>query len=610
MVFFKNTKQLITLTLLISVVVSICYPVSVKAKTVEEIQQEIAAQQAELDKINAQIDTLNKTLADNKAKQSSSNSQLGKLQGLIATSESQLNLYVLQLQQIDSDISIKSLQKDQIEKEQNVQVVNSYIDWKTANGNVSLNEDLLKQVVYNNVYQGSIHGQILKLADELNQLNSQKATSEEQKNEINKGIADLTVQKDMLQKEVDAYNKAVADANADLRKQKANSANITQTINSLGEEQQNLNQGNGTGGTDTLLPGEFYFAGTGRDLIQGHALGFSQWGAMGAAYNKGWNAEQILTFYYSNVHIETRQINKTIPDKGIDVETYVKGLGEVPDKACGTLAQDQAWRQGGTSLGWAANDPRFNKYVVVSTDGSPIDYVYWGTRFVCWPEETIKAQVIAARSYAWATNSGGGQVFKGGDGKAWAAYETVDKYIIFNGDGSVIKAFYSADNNQGYGTSDYATNTIFGCLDYDGIRYLCGSKEPQFIKHVDDTAFAYRTSEGRWQWRTNGYTLVDFNNMFTYAATHYCANPADSCSHGGSHPYLSSLKQRIGTIQNVTLHKDSSNRVQYVTLIGDSGTGTVNGGFFKDIWNDWVIDNHTSDKQDYIYSGTFTFQQK
>src|SRR5690606_16728805 len=51
-----------------------------------------------------------------------------------------------------------------------------------------------------------------------------------------------------------------------------------------------------------LAEGEYFFMGRGRDLVEGHGLGMSQWGAFGMA-QKGWNHKDILTFYYPGTNI-------------------------------------------------------------------------------------------------------------------------------------------------------------------------------------------------------------------------------------------------------------------------------------------------------------------
>ena len=429
----------------------------------------------------------------------------------------------------------------------------------------------------------------------IHKLNQDKAGFEQQKADIAKQVELYNAQKALLEQQVAEYNNAVAAANKSMSTMRSSAKGITQNIDQLTKEQQDLmnadNQitSGGTGGTDIITTGEFYFSGTGRDLYQGHGVGLSQWGAFGAALNHGWSADQILKLYYTNVSIETRPAT-TINVQGygvMDIENYVAGLGEIPDKACGTSDKILQWAQYSDNMEWPANDPRRSKYVLDNPN----------TIWDCWPEETIKAQVIAARSYGITSaqpicTTAACQVYKGGLGKAWAAYETKSKYIIYNG--AIIRAYYSSDNSQGYGTAN--NDTVFS--GYDGIGWPLG-----YVRAVNDTAVAGSYQYTNWAWRTNGYTLTQINDMFNYAVTHYNVG-------GSAGNYIKGIQAKVGTITGISLTKDPSRRVRYVTLIGTKGQGNIQGLLFKYIWNDWVSATHSADKKDYIYSITFAFQQK
>lgn len=93
-----------------------------------------------------------------------------------------------------------------------------------------------------------------------------------------------------------------------------------------------------------------------------HRNGMSQYGALGHVKNQGWGYEQLLKHYYPGVNISDVDVNKTIVVNGInsygqsfnnesfDFEDYLKHIYEVPSS---------------------------------------------------WPTEILKAQAIAARSYAY-----------------------------------------------------------------------------------------------------------------------------------------------------------------------------------------------------------------
>jgi SpoIID/LytB domain protein len=589
---------------------------NVHALTLDEINAQIAKQQEELKKINADIALINKQLTDSKSQQNTSKSEISKVLNTISGLESQLQLLDLQSKQTAEEINIKNLQKNEVEKRQDVQIIDSYVTWKLEHGVISGNTDLIKQTLYNEIYQETTKSEILGLATDIDKLNLDKSAFEQQKEDLNKQIVSYSEQKAILQKQVDSYNSAVANANSSLSAMRSKSSGVQQQISLLTEQQKaiqtaddNITNGSG-GGSNNVIVGQVFFTGTGRDRYQGHGVGMSQWGAYGAA-KKGWSAEQILKLYYTNVAIEVRTgpnmhvVGGDGYDYGtMDIETYVSGLGEVPNQACGTSDQIIAWNNYANTQGWANNDPRRAKYVIDNP----------GTIWDCWPEEAIKAQVIASRSYG-ATSSqpicdnANCQVYRRKGtancpqnaqglcvGKAWAAYETAGKYIISKGsthNNQIIRALYSSDNSQGYGTAD--SDTIFSNLDGVGTFY-------SYLRHADDTAVAPSMDYTHWAWRTNGYTVQKIDEMLTFASNHYTT--------GGTSNFLKGVRSTIGNLQTISLIKDGSNRVKQVKLVGDKGQKVMAGWLFKAIWNDWINVVRPTGQEDYIYSLTFSYQIK
>src|SRR3989344_5880883 len=133
-------------------------------------------------------------------------------------------------------------------------------------------------------------------------------------------------------------------------------------------------------------------------------VGLNQYGAKGRA-EAGQNHEQILNAYYQGINFETRSnINISVDGyEEMPLETYMLGIYEVPDS---------------------------------------------------WPMEVLKAQAIAARSYAFSyTNNGtksictsqNCQVYKGGNkGGNWEqAVKATEGKVMTNG-GNVITAWYSS----------------------------------------------------------------------------------------------------------------------------------------------------------------------
>lgn len=337
----------------------------------------------------------------------------------------------------------------------------------------------------------------------------------------------------------------------------------------LREEQDALDDQDNTWNNDpeSIQPGEWYFRGQGRDRMQGHGLGLSQYGAYGAA-DYGMSAEDIIRFYYVGVQLEPIG-HGTVEVRGhgtMDIENYVAGLGEIPDRACGTEQQ-------------VLENP--DKYALDSPK----------TIWDCWPEESIKAQVIAARAYA--LTAGGAlytdarsQVYKGGNAKRWAVEETA--HLVPTHNGNIIRAYYSSDNSQGHGTANH--ETVWS--------NYAGDKTPlPYLRSVDDSAFAKKTEWTEWKWTTGGFSYDQLQKLLEYESEHFSSGQ----------DFLKGVLDDIGQITGMEFIRDPSYRVWKIKLIGTNGEREIAGWFFKAVWNEGVSDNLAPG---FIYSLTFYLEQK
>jgi peptidoglycan hydrolase-like amidase len=384
--------------------------------------------------------------------------------------------------------------------------------------------------------------------------------------------------------EVTQINNQIAQDSATLSVAQ-NQANKTRSqLDQLTEEQRILreyeesliNQGGG-GGTNPVVSGEFYFTGRGRDSVQGHGIGMSQSGILGAAL-AGWNYQQIVTFYYQNTSVIQYTARTTIPVQGygdMNVDTYVAGVGEVASTSCEQL---------GVPFG---------------------TYGLWG----CWPAEAIKAQVVTSRTYALSYTASGWpicttsscQSYIGGEAKRWAADETSYEIVAYGG--QPIKAYYSANNNQGYGTAH--NDTVWANRVGDGTPYA-------YLRSVNDNSFYYPfTFSGcgggdcsTWMYRTNSYSMTEIQGMFEWSIT----SPSTSITQG-DRDFLTGVLNDIGTLSSITFERDPSQRAKRVIVTGDRGSRYMAGWFFKSLWNIWVGNVMPSGEQDYIYSLTYYFLQ-
>jgi len=215
-----------------------------------------------------------------------------------------------------------------------------------------------------------------------------------------------------------------------------------------------------------------------------HFKGMSQYGAFGRA-KSGQNAEDILRAYYgSGIEIKKDyDQNKEIGVAGygrMSIETYVKRIYEVPNS--------------------------------------------WGDEN---GQEALKAQAVAARSYAlaWTREGTGGnictdegcQVYKNSDkgGKWGEAAEATRGWVIMK-DGKILKAWY-ASTSGGYQES------------YDALSYR------EDGSHYNTPAF-WDTPSGRSGWTSQAYEKVAGSPWF-YKGW-YKDRSGNSC--GRSHPWLTS----------------------------------------------------------------------
>ncbi|MBN1916238.1 hypothetical protein JW796_04655 [Candidatus Dojkabacteria bacterium] len=555
------------------------------AKTTEEIQLELERKNAELSKLQEKLGNIQKDLNYYASQRNSTNSAYAQIDAEMKEIEAQIEYNNLKLEELEQNKYIKELEKEEREKRQDGFVRDSYLSWKMTRFTdviFSSEKDFVKTATYQTAITLDEKDWIKGLSGELVQIENDLASNTEEKKNLEIKTKDLESRKVELAQQLEKLNSTIASTSGAVAGIRGQIGTVQSAIGQLSEEQKAIKAlediqtgGSTNGGTLPIESGEIYFTGRGRDLYQGHGVGMSQFGAYGAA-QKGWTAQQIVTFYYSQTKIEQRSAVVSVSGYGnMDMETYVAGLGEVPDKACGTQEQVNS-----NPAKYAVDNP--------------------STIWDCWPAEAIKAQVIAARSYAMSyggtiCTTASCQVYKGGTNKQWAADETSKQVIVSTGathNGQVIRALYSSDNNQGYGTAD--NDTVFSSFNGVGTPY-------SYLRHVNDTGTAASYSYTNWTWRTNSYTYAEINQMLDYSAANY--------NTGGAKIFLQSTRNSVGSVTGMTFVRDGSNRVKQVKFIGTNGSAVMSGWLFKAIWNNWVANVKPSGQTDYIYSLTWFMQQ-
>lgn len=571
-------KSVMSIVLLILIMLTVTMT-PVQARDIMDIQKDIETNEAELKKLKKDLSSKQNELNSAANQQKNSQNELERVKAEITQIDINVQLLELTVKEMQTQIVSQELEKEKQEEKQFQQASSLYMSWKN-NDEVSrlllAQGDPLKTNYYMEIVTESDQEGLNTTYEKLKQLEQDLADMNTKLKELNKQKEEKAERKAFLEKQIEKSKQVVAQATSSVNGIRAKVGQTQVIQGALNEEKQQMEQEisqNTPGGQQPLISGQMYMYGSALNTTNGayipstdalgHGLGLSQFGAYGAAV-AGWNAGRIVTSYYKGTEVK-KVPGKTINVQGygnMSVENYVAGLGEVPDYACGTIAQIEQWKQNADSKGWAANDPRRNKYVIDNPN----------TIWDCWPEEAIKAQVIAARAYGVTSKqpictSAVCQVYKGGKAKAWAAWETDSQYILK--DNQIIIAFYSSYNNNGSGTADH--RTIWPTSDAGG------GDDYSYLKSVNDNGYTYKPYN-RVDWRTNSYSISELNIMIDW-----CGKFCDTRVW-----FKSSVKDKVGTLESLQATEDLSGRVKIVTFKGTKGSATVSGRYFRTLFNKWI----------------------
>ena len=578
----KRVVKIVSIFLiLIFFQISISLPAS--SKTLEEIEQEIDSKESELQSLEDKLKEAQELVEYYNSQKGATTSQLENIQNELKKVEAELEVNQAKVKKVKKQLDLVKLELEEKEISMNERLLDIYIydrqgivDFIISNVKA---EGFWKEYKYRETLLDNDLEDIDVLASDVADIKKQKQQFELDLVALEEESNSLASMKQDLENQIASYS-SLAAHNTNIQSGiRAQMGSVQQQIEGLTEEHQqmlaeemNILKG-ANGGTKPLESGEYYFHGQGRYIYQGHGLGFSQYGAMGGA-QKGMSADNIAKFYYKGSVIGSASGTISVKDYGVmDIEDYVAGLGEVPDKACGTQSQV---------------DDRPDKYAIDSAS----------TIWDCWPEESIKAQVIVARSYGMAYSgtictTASCQVYKGGDGKKWAADETKGKVV--KAGGNIIKAFYSSDNNNGWGTGTHK-NPMW-CSTFDG---NCGAGY-SWLQSVNDSSFAAKGPYTDWLWRTNSYSLEELESMLKWYGDQNYSYPSSSDVRG--------VLASIGKLTDFKFERDASGRVARIIAVGENGERKINGDFFKTIFIFWVYNIQPSGEVDPIFSLTYYFRK-
>lgn len=417
---------------------------------------------------------------------------------------------------------------------------------------------------------------------------SQSITREDKQviTSITADIEDLLTQKDKLEKDKArlALLQAEVDKNAiflggEVKKAKAYQAQLSSQIAQLSARQQaiiasrqaalNLPTSLGAGPLfcidDRKLDPPFRPAFAFFTYGIPHRVGMNQYGAFGRAQS-GQSHEDILRVYFQNFNFEQRpNINLNVSGFGsVALETYLLGIYEMPGD---------------------------------------------------WPIEALKAQAIAARSYALAyTNNGANeicttqqcQVYKGGNkGGNWerAVNETNGKTMVSGG--NPVKAWYSStDGGFTFSSSDvWGSGTSFTKRLRDTNGDISSFSDLASKSYDKDSPCFYAAQGFRSEYAKSAWLkseeVADIANVIMLTKKDSGVNshiyqPDKPNPEGGETWNQDRVKQELksrggapyNSVSGISVSADfGSGQTTSITLSGDGGTQTFNGGEFKSFFN-------------------------
>ena len=574
-------KSFFILSSLVVFFFAVSFPL--QAKTLQEIEAEIQQKKDDLTALEGELQKAEDLAQYYESQKNNASSELGAVEAELQQIEAEIIANDLKIKKVKRQLKLKQLEVEERDVVIADKLIELYISYKDGMLDAIVQDREMSGFWKRYQYQESLLNDdiegLLALSQNVRTLEKKYTSLKELLTLFETENEQLATKKTEIEGQV-AYLSGQVTYNQDLKLGiRTQMVGVQQEIEGLTAEQKRIIEEetkhikNASGGTLPLEKGEYYFYGIGRSLYQGHGLGFSQYGAKGGGL-QGMNADQIATFYYTGSTIGTSSGSISVEGYGtMDMETYVAGLGEIPDYACGSEEEEAAHPE---------------KYRV------PDSNLWEGG---CWPEEAIKAQLIVARSYGFAYGgticiSAACQVYKGGKAKQWAADETKGK-VLLKVNGSIIKAYYSSDNHNGWGTGTHR-NPVW-CWQFNG---ECGPGY-SWLQSVNDSGFTAKGPYSDWKWRTNSYTMTELLKMFEWYATQGYSNSGN----------VGELLSSIGKLEGFQMQRDASGRVARISVSGTKGNSTINGEIFKEIYNIWVGNTLPSGEVDPIFSLTFYFVQ-
>ena len=495
------------------------------AQSLDDIQKDIQkyeskkeSKENEIDRVRKKADGITNEINNLSGKLNITQSQINSLQA-------QISDLVKDIENLDKKLKLKNEELNTQKKIKNITLRTLYINARRSLFELLLSKNSLSESVQSTAYirqfmddsenlVSSINNSITKYESDKKEIAEIKKQVEKQKKDLqsvannllsqvnnNKGeLAAVSQKKVALQQDIKEINKKLNELSA---KQKALLQEKTETFNtSVGDVPTT-----GDSHASTNYDPGFRKAFAAFSFGAPHRKGLSQYGAKGRA-KEGQNYEKILKDYYGNIDIVKPDLPKNIKTSAGTMKLdgrYLKGIAEMP---------------------------------------------------ASWPMEALKAQAIAARTYAlsyvgWRANntvpngsictSESCQVWSSskatsGSAKRWhqAVDETKGKVMIGKETGEIFSAWYAASSG-GYNYK----YTSLGHTTKGGWDTKCDSKDCW-------TSDAFESIAGS-PWFYKGW---------------YKSRHGKTC--GRSHPWLTE-KEFADIIGALVLYKDNSDNQTHLS---------------------------------------------
>ncbi len=506
-----------------------------------------------LDKIQKEIDALKPAHEYNKK-------ELSDLRNQIASLTSRINALSRQLTKTESDIKGREEDLAYVQKifEEKTRYHYKYLRFYDSFQAFIVSSSASKAFQEINIRQriaGEDVKTMEKYANDLTKLKDDKENLEKNKKSLSAAKNTVTERATFLQGEVDKTESYLSSLSSKQQALIAQKEGGFQT--SVGDTPATLEPCTGPPGSSNFCDPEFKPAYGAFSFGAPHRTGMSQYGAYGRS-KSGQSAETILADYFQGATLDKNYpASSTISVSGygrISLEdNYLLGIYEVPES-------------------WGDNGGY----------------------------EALKAQAVAARSYALSyTNNGAGtictteacQVYKPQlkSGK-WAQAVRETRGWVLVKDGNPAKAYY-ASTSGGYTVTQWGWQGIKDAKDgsWPGSAYEKIAASPWFYKGW------YKSRGGASCGRSNPWlTSAQFADIVNSWYVVYKGggnvskvSPIDTSCWGGD-PYSISELSSIGgytSVDSVSVVYSNSGYTQSVILGTNKGTVTISGEEFKKVFN-------------------------